>query len=406
MQEDKLRFRLVNENNEPVASLFNRFRVVPDPHVPRNIPEYKNIVTETTLGFTQVLPYLEPDKYNPTGHPKDKAFRLEAKINAEITGGVHYNTAGIARPLRTLEKYIVKNEAPFVGCISLKEGLASEVNNLNESLNVDNKTFETAKANSENIWKSYWDKSGVILADKELEKTWYRNLYFMNCAVKEGVTCPGLFANWSFGNIGTAWHGDYHMNYNTQQPFWLTFSSNHLEKNLPYVEMIHKLLPVSRAWAKDYYKMRGAFFPHSAYPVDMTLHPYPSPEWGWEVFETPWSVQGLWWHYIYSGDLDFLRQQAFEPIKDAVLFLVDYMKRDDAHGKQWGDDRYHIFPSVPPELYGIQPGFLHNYDTQADLTLAKFIFKAFIEAVNVLGNKEQNAQLISDVETILSKIPD
>jgi hypothetical protein len=23
---------------------------------------------------------------------------------------------------------------------------------------------------------------------------------------------------------------------------------------------------------------------------------------GWEVFETPWTVQGLWWHYLYSGD--------------------------------------------------------------------------------------------------------
>ena len=43
--------------------------------------------------------------------------------------------------------------------------------------------------------------------------------------------------------IGTAWHGDYHMNYNTQQPVWVTFSSNHLDKNLPYVDLIEKLMP-------------------------------------------------------------------------------------------------------------------------------------------------------------------
>jgi hypothetical protein len=94
--------------------------------------------------------------------------------------------------------------------------------------------------------------------------------------VKAGVTCPGLFANWSLGNIGTAWHGDCHMNYNTQQPFWLPFSSNRLDKNLPYVDLIDHMLPVIEKWAKEYYHMRGAFFPHSAYPVEMTHHPYPT----------------------------------------------------------------------------------------------------------------------------------
>ena len=104
----------------------------------------------------------------------------------------------------------------------------------------------------------------VDVKDDFLEQTWYRNGYFFNCAAKEGVTCPGLFANWSYNKIGTAWHGDYHMNYNTQQPFWFTYSSNHLEKNLPYV---------SRIWAKEYYKLPGAYFPHSTYPVDMTMNP-------------------------------------------------------------------------------------------------------------------------------------
>jgi hypothetical protein len=83
---------------------------------------------------------------------------------------------------------------------------------------------------------------------------WYHNLYFLNCAAKDGATTPGLFANWSYNNIGTAWHGDYHMNYNTQQPFWATFSSNHLDKNLPYVNLIEKLMPVSKSWAKEYYE--------------------------------------------------------------------------------------------------------------------------------------------------------
>jgi alpha-L-fucosidase 2 len=45
-------------------------------------------------------------------------------------------------------------------------------------------------------------------------------------------------------------------------------------------------------------------------------------------------VQGLWWHYLYSADTEFLKKRAYEPIKAAVEFLVAYMKRPEASGKQ------------------------------------------------------------------------
>jgi alpha-L-fucosidase 2 len=72
-----------------------------------------------------------------------------------------------------------------------------------------------------------------------------------------------------------------------QQPFWGVFSSNHPELHEPYVSLVDHLLPISRDWAGRYYGLRGAAFPHSAYPVPMTTNPYPDPSWGWEVCETP-----------------------------------------------------------------------------------------------------------------------
>jgi hypothetical protein len=383
---------------------------MPDNHTPHEFPSFIPREEDSSLRFTQVLPSQEPEKYDrEKGHPEDRAFCLEACLDAALltgTRGWGAGHAGADQPLRVLERHIAADARPFVGCAVLSSGLASGMQTGAKGAVVPSlSAYEAAAGESVRRWTEYWSKSGVMLDDGFLESVWYRNLYFLNCSVKEGVTCPGLFANWSLGNIGTAWHGDYHMNYNTQQPFWLTFSSNHLEKNLPYVALVHHMLPVSEQWAREYYNMRGAFFPHSAYPTKMSYHPYPLPDWGWEVFETPWTVQGLWWHYTYSGDTAFLREQAYDPIRKAVLFLVDYMKRPDGHGAQWQDDLYHIFPSVPPELYGLKPGFRYNYDTQCDLTLTKFIFRAFAEAASVLKREKDERVLLRDVREILGKMP-
>ena len=409
MDQDKLWMQLVDEDGNQSKNIFDRIRVMPDPSTPKEFPRFKiqENLDEGLIGFRQVMPYQEPHEYEKEkGHPKDKAFSITAQFNSSLEKTTRINWDGNIQGMAEMEGSFV-NKGSFVGCISLSEGLNSKVQ---EEFAVENvpsdKSFVQSFRKGNQVWKNYWNKSGVSLSDEFLERTWYRNLYFFNCAVKEGIHTPGLFANWSFNTIGTAWHGDYHMNYNTQQPFWLPFSSNHLEKNLSYVELIEFLMDVSQKWAKEYYNLPGAYFPHSAYPVDMTMNPYPVPHWGWEIFETPWAVQGVWWHYLYSKDLDFLRDRAYAPIKAAVEFLVAYMQRPEARGDQWNDNNYHVFPAIPPELYALRPGFKYNYDCTMDLTLIRFIFKAFQQATTDLGLKEHEKELLADIEEILNNFPE
>lgn len=405
MNSDSVWLALVDENGNPTSSCFNRIKLLPDPSTPREMPQYQATLCDNhNLGFVQVLPFNE----NCTPSERDKAFSLRAWSNTMLSSGIRHSIYGQQLPLAEFERYISDSDSiPFYMVASLAEGLENEVRSeILTQLTPTESDLEKCRTDSRMAWHDFWGASAVEFEDKELECIWYRNMYFFNCAVKSGVTCPGIFANWSYSNIGTAWHGDYHLNYNTQQPFWLTFSSNHLDKNLAYIDLVDHLMPISRQWAQEYYGMRGAFFPHSAYPVEMTMHPYPVPDWGWEVFETPWMVQGLWWHYLYSGDIDFLRNRAFAPIKAAVEFLVDYMSRPDARSGRFDDGKYHIFPSVPPELYGLQPGFKYNYDTQIDITLAKYIFNAYLDAIDALKIKKQEKQLANDVKKILSALPD
>jgi hypothetical protein len=241
MTADRLWFRLVDERQQPAPCCFNRLRVIPDTRTPGEFPKY-TATEDIALGFTQTLPRLDPHEYDAEkGHPADHAFRLEVRLNQPLTGGVRHPASGLDEPLRPMERYIAADARPFTGCIALTEGLATDVKR--DGVNIPEPTaahYDDARRRAVASWTEYWNKSGVALADTFLEEIWYRNHYFFNCAVKDGVTCPGLFANWSLGDIGTAWHGDYHMNYNTQQPFWLPFSSNRLDKNLPYVDLVYQ----------------------------------------------------------------------------------------------------------------------------------------------------------------------
>ena len=424
MENDTLRLIMVDESGEHAAAPFSYITLVPDPETPPELPKYTTSRNDSRgmMSFRQILPVLADEqttvstKHRP--NPKDKAFSLTAQLNGSFLPAADTESdaknpdsgpwiPGQERYSGPLQGVIDRTDG-FYLCFRLDQGYASSVDlHSPEVPATDTSGYTLASEKSKKAWERFWNKSGVALDDEVLERTWYHNLYFFRCAVRPGVTCPGLFANWSHRNIGTAWHGEYHMNYNTQQPFWLTFSSNHTELHLPYVDMVEDyLLPVSTKWAREYYEMRGAFFPHSAYPVEMTIMPYPLPTWGWEGFETPWTVQSLWWHYKYTMDTAFLKDRAFGAIKEAVMFLVDYMKRPDAYGDQWGDENYHIFPSVPPELYGLQPGFDKNYDTNADLALTRFIFNAFIEACSVLDYTENEKELLADINDILGHYPD
>ena len=226
-------------------------------------------------------------------------------------------------------------------------------------------------------WSRFWSASAVEMADPELEQIWYRNQYFLACCLKPGKVAPGLFGNWSSGKIGTAWHGDYHMNYNTQQVWWGVFSSNHAEQHEPYTRLVESLMPMAEWNAREQFGLPGAYFPHSAYPVPSKVNPYPAPPWGYEICETPWTVQSLWWQYKYTLDEQYLRR-VYPMLRAATDFLVAYVKRGD-------DGKYHIAPTVSPENWGATVDFRLNRDCIIDLALTAFLLDAIAEGSRVLG---------------------
>lgn len=421
-EHDRLWLRVTGPADSPHAHPVRRVRLLPDPDgadaseaTELSVNEEAKATTEagektlrdsvsegpsTThqFSFIEKLPTLD----NSAG-ADNKVIELVIHSSQELGRGTRLNWFGNIEDIPPLER--IPASGPELSlAVDLLVGVTGEkplVSSISPKKFPQERDGALRRAVAE--WEKYWNLSAVSLSDHFLESVWYRNTYFAHCAIRKGRTCPGLFGNWSYRDIGTAWHGDYHMNYNTQQPFWGTFSSNRVESHEPYVDMVHSLLPISRSWARDYFELEGACFPHSAYPVPMTVVPYPVPTWGWEISETPWAVQSLWWHYRYTQDVPFLRDRAFEPLREAVAFMVSFMERPETKGPQWGDDFWHIFPTVVPEVYSVSPDLRFMADCLADLTLFRFILKAFDEACEVLETDVDG--LRSRAKNVLDKLP-
>lgn len=225
-------------------------------------------------------------------------------------------------------------------------------------------------------WAAFWSRSAVAFDKPELEQLWYQNQYVLACCLKPGKIAPGLFGNWSSGKVGTAWHGDYHMNYNTQQVWWGVFSSNHPEQHEPYTRLVESLRPMAEWNARVQFGLPGLYFPHSAYPVPSQVNPYPAPPWGYEICETPWTVQSLWWEYLYTLDEAYLRR-VYPLLRGAAEFVAAFVSKGD-------DGRYHIVPTVSPENWGATVDFRLNQDCIIDLALTQFLLDAVLEASTLL----------------------
>src|SRR5208337_2464304 len=149
--------------------------------------------------------------------------------------------------------------------------------------------------------------------------------------------------------------------------------------------------------AQEKFGLPGAFFPHSAYPVPSQVVPYPAPPWGYEVCETPWTVQSLWWQYLYTLDEQFLKR-VYPLFRAATDFVVAFVKKES-------DGKYHIVPSASPENWGCTVDFRLNKDCIMDLALAQFLLDAILEASKTLNLDAGERERWGEVRNNLAPYP-
>lgn len=351
--------------------------------------------------FKQRFPATAPTKDTPHPPPseKDGNFALYGLLEGSWTV---VNTPGDAAPASPGQGVTLRPDRfqPFRLDLLLsthRDGPDNVARTSQEVPRLSQIPVADLQRKSETHWKEFWSRSAVEFEDKELERIWYHNQYFLACCLREGKLCPGLYGNWFSDKIGTAWHDDYHMDYNAQQVFWGVFSSNHADQHFPYIEVVEKLLPMSEKYAKEEFGLPGAYFPHVAFPIPSLVVPFPVPSMGYQVCETPWTVQSLWWHYLYTLDQDLL-SRVYPPLRAAVRFLAAYVKKGE-------DGKYHVIPTVSSENWGFTVDFRLNKDCILDLALTEFVLDAVIEGSKTLGVDNEERSRWEEVRANLAPYP-
>jgi alpha-L-fucosidase 2 len=189
------------------------------------------------------------------------------------------------------------------------------------------------------------------------------------------------------------WDSKYTININTEMNYWPAEVTALPEMHEPLFTMLKELAVTGQESAREMYGARGWVVHHNTDlwritgPVDGAFY-------GMWPMGGAWLSQHLWQHYLYTGDMNFLKN-VYDVLKGAALFYVDALQTEPAHG--WSV----VVPSMSPENEH-HPGVSMTAGATMDNQLVFDVFSNFLGAAAVL---RADQALADSVRTTLSKLP-
>ncbi|MBR3596834.1 MAG: glycoside hydrolase family 95 protein [Clostridia bacterium] len=223
--------------------------------------------------------------------------------------------------------------------------------------------------------------------------------YLLISSSRDGTLPANLQGVW-VEKLQNPWNSDYHTNINLQMNYWLPEVANISECHLPLFDYMNNfLLESGKKTAKENYHCRGTVLHHLS-----DIYGFTTPAdgiWGVWPMGGAWLSFHLWEHYLYTKDVDFLKETAYDYLHECALFFMDFMFE--------GPDGYLLSgPSMSPEndYYPIEG----NTDITAtiafsptmDIEIIGGTLRNYIDMENILGVNPEDKK---KAEETLKKLP-
>ena len=186
------------------------------------------------------------------------------------------------------------------------------------------------------------------------------------------------------------WDSKYTININTEMNYWPSQICNLSETNIPLFSMIKDLSETGAITANQMYGCNGWMAHHNT-DLWRIAGPVDGATWGMFPNGGAWLTTHIWQHYLYSGDIDFLREW-YPVIKGTADFYLDYMKPHPRHNN-W----LVCVPSVSPEQAPSGKTSTIIAGCTMDNQISFDALSNTLEATKILGGDESYQQKLQEV---------
>ncbi len=243
-------------------------------------------------------------------------------------------------------------------------------------------------------------------------------------AVKEGASDPGLVALYfQYGryllmgssrpgclpanlqgiwneHMQAPWNSDFHTNINLQMNYWVPEICNLAECHKPLFDFMDTLVEPGNQTAKRHYGADGWVVHHL---TDVWGFTTPADGiWGISPIGSAWLSEHVWEHYLFGGDVEFLKKQAYPLMKGAARFMLDFLIEAPEGTPIAG--KLVTNPSHSPENSFLKPDgtrSLFTYAATIDLEIIHELFTNCIACIDVLG---EDADLREELVSALDRL--
>lgn len=143
--------------------------------------------------------------------------------------------------------------------------------------------------------------------------------YLMIAGSRPGTQPLNLQGIWN-GTVNPPWCSKYTININIQMNYWVAEVCNLSELHEPLLRMVDELQAPGHETAKTHYRAEGWVTHHNT-DIWRGTAPVDGAQWGMWPTGGAWLCQHLWEHYLYTGDVEFLKK-AYPIMKGAATFFL------------------------------------------------------------------------------------
>ena len=218
--------------------------------------------------------------------------------------------------------------------------------------------------------------------------------YLLISSSQPGGQPANLQGIWN-DEVMAPWDSKYTININAQMNYWPADVCGLSESLVPFFGMIKDLSETGAVTAKQMYGCGGWMAHHNtdlwriAGPVDGAF-------WGMYPNGGAWLATHLWTHYLFTCDVDFLREW-YPVIKGTADFYLDYMQVDPRNGYLV------VVPSVSPEHGPMGKKSPITAGCTMDTQIARDALSSTLQASEILGLDEDAYR--GKLRDALAKLP-